>query len=64
MFTPSAAPELINSIVQQMVSADREMALIALYEIFKWKQQQEVSSLAEYSDRLRNINGAQTGSEI
>ena len=63
MFTPSADPELVNSIVEQMGSANPEMAISAFYEIFKWKQQQESSSLAEYSDKLRNINGAPKGSE-
>jgi pimeloyl-ACP methyl ester carboxylesterase len=46
-----------------MGSADRDMAVSAIYEILKWKQEQESSSLAEYSDRLRNINGAPTGEE-
>ena len=39
------------------------ITISAFYEIFKWKQQEESSSLAAYSDKLHNINGAPTGSE-
>lgn len=63
MFTPSADPELIDSIVEQMGSADQDMAVSAMREIFRWNAQQAPSDLEQYSSKLRNINAAPTGDE-
>lgn len=63
MFTPSADPELIETIVEQMGSADQDMAVSAMREIFRWNAQQAPTDLEIYSAKLRNINGAPTGKE-
>ncbi len=62
MFTPAADPQIVESIVEQMGSANQEMAVSAMYELFKWNGQ-VTSELEPYSSKLRNINGAPTGEE-
>ena len=63
MFTPKADPEVVSYIIEKMGSVDREMAVSALYEIFRWRADSEPSDLPQYADKLRNINGAFTGEE-
>ena len=63
MFTPSADPAVIESIKTQMGSADQDMAVSALFEAVKWNGQEAASELTAHSDKLRNINGAPTGTE-
>jgi len=64
MFTPEADPDLITSIVKQTSVASQDMGISAMYEIFRWHAKNVPSSLDMYSKKLRNINGAPTGSEI
>ena len=63
MFTPKADPEVVSSILEKMGSVDREMAVSALYEIFRWRADSEPSDLPKYAEKLHNINGAFTGEE-
>jgi pimeloyl-ACP methyl ester carboxylesterase len=63
MFTPAADPQLIESTIKQMGSANPEMAVNAMTEIFTWNAQQGEADLEEYSSKIRNINGAPTGQE-
>ncbi len=59
MFTPEADPDQITSIVKQM-SADQDMGISAMYELFRWNMKNDPSSLDKYSKKLRNINAAPT----
>ena len=63
MFTPAADPQLIESTIKQMGSANPEMAVNAITEIFIWNAQQGAADLAQFSSKIRNINGAPTGQE-
>lgn len=63
MFIPEADPTLISSIVKQMSGANKEMGISAMHEAFRWNKKNNPSSLDEYSNQLRNINGAPTGKE-
>ncbi len=63
MFIPEADPTLISSIVKQMSGANKEMGINAMHEAFRWNKKNNPSSLDEYSNQLRNINGAPTGKE-
>jgi len=63
MFTPEADPHLIQSIVAQMSTANREMGVSAIFEIFRWNAKHVPSVLDKYSQKLRNINGAPTVGE-
>jgi pimeloyl-ACP methyl ester carboxylesterase len=60
MFKPSANPEQVTSIVDQMSIADPQMGVSAMYEIFKWNAQNTPSALDAYSDILWNINAEPT----
>lgn len=63
MFTPEADPEVKADIVKQMSAEDQDMAVSAMYEIFSWKTQNGPAGLAQYADKLRNINAAPTSEE-
>lgn len=63
MFTPNVDPELKASIVEQFSSAKPEMAISAMYEIFRWNAHYVPSILESYSNKLKNINAAPTGNE-
>jgi len=63
MFTPAANQELITSIVSQMSTANSNMGISAIYEIFRWNALNTPSALNQQSKILRNINGAPTGEE-
>ena len=63
MFTPKVDHELKTSIIEQFSGKNPEMGISAMYEIFRWNAQSGPSSLEMFSNKLRNINGAPTGSE-
>jgi len=63
MFTPAADPELVDSIVAEMSSADKEGALSMIRAYFKWHDENSEASLKEFAPILRNINAAPTGKE-
>jgi hypothetical protein len=63
MFAPGANPDLIDSTYQNMLAADHETGISALYECIKWNAHKEPSALKKYSRKLYNINGAPTGNE-
>lgn len=60
MFKPSADPEQVTSIVDQMSIVDPQMGVSAIYEIFKWNAQSTPSALDAHSDILWNINAEPT----
>ncbi len=61
MFVPTADPELVTSVVDQMSVADPEMGASAMYEILKWSARNKPSALDSYSSKLRNINADPSG---
>jgi pimeloyl-ACP methyl ester carboxylesterase len=63
MFTPSVDPELKASIAKQFSGANPEMAISAMYGIFRWNAKNNPDSLESYSGKLKNINAAPTGNE-
>ncbi len=46
MFTTAADTKIVESIVEQIVSANQEMAVSAIYELFKWNGQVILSPIA------------------
>jgi pimeloyl-ACP methyl ester carboxylesterase len=61
MFVPTADPELVTSIVDQMSVVDPEMGASAIYEILKWSARNKPSALDSHSRKLHNINADPTG---
>jgi pimeloyl-ACP methyl ester carboxylesterase len=63
MFTPTADQDLVTSIVNQMSTANPNMGVSAMYEIFRWNAKKGHDTLNAYSDILRNINATPSGDE-
>ncbi len=63
MFTPAADPELVDSIVVEMSSADKEGAISMIRAYFKWHDEDSEALLKEFAPILRNINAAPSGKE-
>jgi pimeloyl-ACP methyl ester carboxylesterase len=63
MFTPNVDPELKASIAQLFAGESPEMAVSAMYEIFRWSARNGQHDLESYSNKLKNINAAPTGNE-
>jgi len=57
MFNPTADPQVVESIVEIMSGADKDMAVSALRETLQWLIRNGSSVLGKYSEKLRNING-------
>ncbi len=64
MFMPQVDAKLKASIVEQFSGQNPEMGVSAIYEIFRWNAKNFPSGLARYSNKLRNINAAETGNEV
>jgi pimeloyl-ACP methyl ester carboxylesterase len=64
MFTQSADPALITSIVNQMSNSDANIARSSMREMFKWSGVNIPSSLQRYSGKLHNINASSSKDEI
>jgi len=65
MFTPAADPEVIEWVVGRVGHPQRKaMGVSAVYAIFEWHAEEGKAKLEKYADRLRNINGASTGTEV
>ncbi len=63
MFTPAADPELVDSIVAEMSSADKAVAISMIRAYFKWHKEDAESLLKEFAPILHNINAAPGGEE-
>lgn len=63
MFVKSADSDLIDQIYKNMLAADQQIGISALYECIKWNAQKESLALKQFSDKLQNINGAPEGNE-
>ncbi len=63
MFTPQADPVVIDSIINKFASADPEIGVSAMYELFDWNTKHASTDLQRFSDKLYNINAASIGSE-
>ena len=64
MFIHDVDPAVKDSIINQLTTANPEMARSALRNILIWKRAKETSLLEKYATKLRNINGAPTGKEV
>lgn len=63
MFTPQADPAVIEAIVTKFSSADPEVGVSAMYELFDWNAHQAPADLRRFAGILYNINAAPRGSE-
>ncbi len=63
MFVPDADQAVVESLVKEFASADPEMGVSAMYDIFRWSAKNSPGILQKYGKRLRNINGAPKGDE-
>jgi len=64
MFTPQADPAVVESLVAEFLTADADVGVSAMYELFNWNAQQASADLKHFSDILYNINAAPTGKEL
>lgn len=64
MFTPAADPALVGHVSDTLSQADRQTAIEAMYDIFRWSRDHGADSLKALGARLRNINGDPTGSAV
>jgi pimeloyl-ACP methyl ester carboxylesterase len=64
MFTPNAAPEIVEQMVRYFAGADREMGISAMYEIFRWNMENNPEALNRLGEKLKNINGAPGGDKV
>jgi len=63
MFTPNADPEVVDTIIAGMGSADKDAAIDMMYEVSGWFATRSKPSFKEFSGVLRNINAAPEGNE-
>jgi pimeloyl-ACP methyl ester carboxylesterase len=63
MFTPGADKDTVAWLVEQFSGANQEMAVSAMYGIFRWNAEKAPAILEKYASKLRNINAAPTGEE-
>ncbi|VAW75020.1 hypothetical protein MNBD_GAMMA13-1511 [hydrothermal vent metagenome] len=63
MFTPQADPAVVDAIVSKFSTADPEVGVSAMYELFEWNAHQAPADLQRFSNMLYNINAAPTGKE-
>lgn len=61
VFAPSADPMLVELVAQSSASADKDMALSALRNIFAWYGSEAEPAFQRVGKRLRNINGDAKG---
>jgi len=64
MFTPQADPVAIEAIVAKFSTANPEVGVSAMYELFNWNAQHASTDLEYFSGILYNINAAPTGKEL
>lgn len=57
MFAPGASPELVDKVSRPIPETSYDMAVQAIYAIFRWSAHQRDAALAALGDKLRNING-------
>ena len=57
MFAKTTNPEVVNTVLKATQTADRKMAVEAMYDIFYWSRQELPGSLEALGHKLRNING-------
>ncbi len=60
MFTPSASPEVKRWLLDRFDGSKRALGVSAMYELLRWNAD---GQLGGYTGKLRNINGAPTGTE-
>ncbi|HKQ29988.1 MAG TPA: alpha/beta hydrolase [Burkholderiales bacterium] len=61
LFAPTADPMLVELVSQSSASADKNMALSAMQNIFVWYGNDAEASFQRVGKRLRNINGDAKG---
>lgn len=63
MFTKHADKKKISYILEQFALANQKVGISAMYDFFKWHSKNIPSSLIQFEDRLKNINGTPMGNE-
>lgn len=64
MFPAGAKPALVEGVVEVITAADQQMAVEAMYDIFRWNMRENPTALDTLGPRLRNINGDPLGDKV
>ncbi len=61
MFTKEANPVLVKSIVESLSTANKDVGISAMYEVFRWTENESTTALQSVGSKLRNINADPKG---